>query len=305
MNRHKSLILTISIIVIALTILATLTVVLTRRSYTCSLYFLDTETKSKLVVEQRKVKIESGTEGLITLVELLISGPQNVDAVNAIPPKTTVISLVQEHDVVTVNFSREYHGPTIAEDLLAASTVVNTLCERSGVSKVVILVDGQELMPSQNNALNSTDIVVEGAKNNPDNIDITVYIPNASGAGLVAEHRSILQKNKEPLAKLAIAELIKEPENKSAARLIPAEAKLLSVETKANVCFVNFSKEFTEKHVAGGVSELLCIYSIVNTVTSIGDIDRVQFLVDGKKVNSFGGVAIDEPLKADLELIQQ
>ena len=88
-------------------------------------------------------------------------------------------------------------------------------------------------------------------------------------------------------------------------RLIPTEAKLISTELKDGVCFVNFSKEFVDKHVAGSSAELLTIYSIVNTLVDLDNVNKVQFLIEGQKVETFGEMIFDEPFTKNESLVAQ
>jgi hypothetical protein len=52
------------------------------------------------------------------------------------------------------------------------------------------------------------------------------------------------------------------------------------------------------------LSEELMIYSVVNTLTSLPDIEEVQILIAGRKVNEIGGhYFLAEPLDFDEELV--
>lgn len=274
---------------------------------TVSLYFLD-NTKTTLVKEQRKMQFTPGEAGLAELVNMLIAGPKNsVDLKRAIPEKTQLLSLTLKEDIATVDFSKDYYSASNADNMLAAFTVVNTLCDAAGVSKVVILVNGQELIGTNKKplgALGKDDIVYEGSKTQTDSVELSLYFPAADGEHLQPEKRTVTLKDKEPLAKLAVIELMKGSENKQLQKPIPAETKLLSVETKENICFVNFSKEFIEKYTAGSSAEIMTVYSIVDSLTEISGIERVQFLIEGKKVESFGSLVFDEPLERSALLIK-
>ena len=57
-----------------------------------------------------------------------------------------------------------------------------------------------------------------------------------------------------------------------------------------DIAVVDFKASIIEK--LAGVSrrdESMMIYSIVNTLTNINNIKRVQFLIDGERVESLGG----------------
>ena len=69
---------------------------------------------------------------------------------------------------------------------------------------------------------------------------------------------------------------------------------------------VDFSDEIV-KHSPGGSSrEILAVGAIVNTLTEFAAVERVQILVEGKKVNTlFGHVEISEPLGRSVAIIKE
>ena len=273
-----------------------------------SLYFLDT-TQTKLVLEERGADLPYGEDSIQPLVEMLIEGPQNtVDHTNAIPHGTTVLSVTSDNEYVTIDFSKEFYGETTAADMLAAFTIVNTVCSRPDAGKVIITVEGKNLIDPNKiefGALGKDDIEYEGAKSNENIIYLRLYFASQKEEMLIGEYRSVSLKNKEPHAKLAILALMRGPENSTAMGLIPHEAKLKDVKINDSVCFVNFSRDFLDRRVQGEAAEKLCIYSIVNTLTEIDGIHKVQFLIDGQRVESFGSVAINESLERNSELISE
>jgi germination protein M len=51
-------------------------------------------------------------------------------------------------------------------------------------------------------------------------------------------------------------------------------------------------------------SEAVTIYSIVNTLVSEENIDKVQFLINGEVTNLYRKIAIDQPLERNLDIIK-
>ena len=77
----------------------------------------------------------------------------------------------------------------------------------------------------------------------------------------------------------------------------------MSVETKEGVCFVNLSKEFITKHPGGTSAEIMTVYSIVNSLTELINVNKVQFLIDGEIKELFNHIVINEPLERDVSYI--
>ena len=272
-----------------------------------SVYFLDA-TRSKPVVEQREIKVDENTDVLKELVDNILAGPKGKDNTRAIPKGTKLLGLEKNGTVLTLNFSEKYYGATAADDMLAAITIVKTLCDIEGVQKVRILVEGQELIGTAKKplgALGKDDLVSESAKAAGEDVIVTLYFPLTGTDLLGAEKRKVTLKDKELVERSIINELIKGSDDKLRPRSIAAESKLLSVETKDRICFVNFSKEFIEKQIPGTSSAFVTIYSIVNSLTELENVSKVQFLIEGQKVEVFGEKVFNEPFERDESFIKK
>ncbi|MGB9885405.1 MAG: GerMN domain-containing protein [Moorellales bacterium] len=94
----------------------------------------------------------------------------------------------------------------------------------------------------------------------------------------------------DPL-KAALEELIKEP-----SLPIPKETRVLDVEVKDFIAYPNFSAEITRLSVGSG-GEALVVAAIANTLIKFPGVERVQILVEGKKVESLAGhVDLSQPV---------
>lgn len=134
---------------------------------------------------------------------------------------------------------------------------------------------------------------------------INLYFSNEEGLALKAEKREIAKGDLTKEIKQSIDGLIKGPK-RNLTPTIPDGTRLLSVEIKEGVAFLNFSKEISENHPGGSSAELQTIYSIVNTATlNFPEIKKVQILIQGKKTKLLAGhIDISFPLGPDKEFIK-
>ena len=116
--------------------------------------------------------------------------------------------------------------------------------------------------------------------------------------------RSIRVNDQQPLAQYIINELIKGPENEELEGVLNKDTVLLSVETSENICFINFKSDFIDKNSGSAEKEKTVIFSIVDALTELDAIDRVQFLMDGKRVASFGNINISSMFGRDESIIE-
>ena len=68
---------------------------------------------------------------------------------------------------------------------------------------------------------------------------------------------------------------------------------------------MNFSQEFVSKHSGGSAGEYMTVYSIVNSLTELEHIQKVQFLVDGNKLEVFKHMVFNEPFERDASIISK
>ena len=121
---------------------------------------------------------------------------------------------------------------------------------------------------------------------------IKLYFAKATedSAYLMPEEREVEKSDSLPL--LAIQELIKGPEVSDLDRTLPETTKVLSVDVDRGIATVDFSKEIITDSGSIGPSsttELLAIFSIVNTLTEFPQIKEVKITVDGKSSGKLEG----------------
>ncbi|MBZ4645117.1 MAG: germination protein [Petroclostridium sp.] len=273
-----------------------------------NLYFTDKE-NSKILSETREVVVEDTKKLPKIAIQELLKGPVSLEMKKAIPEGTKLLDIKQEGTLVTVNFSKEYYKSGDIGEIVARFSLVNTLSDLPNIQKVLILVEGKELIgPSGKpfGPLGKDDVVFEAAPSEKDKTTLTLYFAGNGWENLVPEKRVVVVKDNEPVEKYVIEELIKGPKDKNLFATVPAQTKLLSIETKEGICFVNLSNEFRTEHPGGSAGEIMTIYSIVNSLTELEHINKVQFLIEGQKIETFKGhMALKEPVERDPEIIKK
>ena len=120
---------------------------------------------------------------------------------------------------------------------------------------------------------------------------VTLYFSEEEGEYLVGEKREIPKKESvEEEAKEAIIELIRGPRGELIPTL-PSQTELLGLQLdQRGLARVNFNRALTKNHPGGSSAEMMTVYSVVNSLTSnFPNIKRVQFLVEGKQVETIAG----------------
>ncbi|MBQ6999134.1 MAG: GerMN domain-containing protein [Clostridia bacterium] len=275
-----------------------------------NLYFTNQE-KNNLVVEQRNICEDDIEDIAEEVMEQLLRGPANGSNCAVIPSDTRLLDLDINAGVALVNFSKAYFPKGANADtieLLARYSVVNTLCDISGIEKVKIFIDGVELTNSSGapvGALGKEDILLNGkTAENAREESLALYFPDKNAVKLVRQEK-VVPLIDNSVEKTIVHELIKGPASDEYISTIPSDTKIISVETKDSICFVNLSSEFITKHADGSVAEAFTVYAIVNSLTELENVKSVQFLIEGKKVDVLKHMLLDTPYTRNEEYISQ
>lgn len=134
-----------------------------------------------------------------------------------------------------------------------------------------------------------------------------LYYADRNNSYLKSEQRVMHRpQDAVELAKTIVAALIKGPQ-KGLVRTIPAGTEINAVYIDPdNVCYIDFSGAVKKNHPGGINSELLTIYSVVNSlILNVSEIDRVKILIDGSETSTLAGhINLQVPFKAHMLLIR-
>jgi germination protein M len=134
-------------------------------------------------------------------------------------------------------------------------------------------------------------------------VEVNLYFSDSQAMYLVPEKRKISQT--PSLARQAVVELIKGPENSELYPTIPQGTQVNEVYIADDIVYVDLSEEIFKNHPGGSSGELMTVYSIVNTLTEILPITGVQILVGGNEKESLvGHIDISMPLLGDKDWIK-
>lgn len=212
---------------------------------------------------------------------------------------------------LSLYFSSAYKNFTGIDEVLLRAAIVKTLCQVDGVEYVEFFVDEEPLsvdgetvgVMSRLSFLDS----IGGAGYTQDKY-VTLYFSDVSGAGMKEVTSKLTHDMTVPLARLLVEQLLEGPEeltdvNTSELRqTIPDGTTLNSLTIRDNVCYLDFSKEFD--NVQAEVKSEIVIYSIVNTLCELSDVNKVQFMIDGEQQETYGDTKdFNVPFERNLDLV--
>lgn len=133
-------------------------------------------------------------------------------------------------------------------------------------------------------------------------VELTLYFPNSEATGLIPTKRTVQVKDQEVIKAMFI-ELANPPSGFE--KPLPSGTKLLDATVNSGgIATINLSAEFKKNFGGGSAGEQMTMYSIVNTLTTLPDIQSVQFLLEGKRYDGIlGHLDTRDPIKRNESLI--
>ena len=297
--NEKILLIAGIVLALALAIIITVFAVLKERSFLKSdidLYFLN-ESESTLVSEKHTIKYHNENDIEAAVVEEIIKGPDNGKNKPVLNKKTRLNAIDNTDSAnITVDFNYRFKTGDTAKDVLTTYAVSKTLCGLDRVERVKITVDRNDVPTAEGKPigfLSNSDINLSTDTNTSETREVTLYFVDKSTNKLVAEKRNIKVNDQLPLAQYIINELIKGTEVDAHSDVLDKNTILAGVNITDSICFVNFEKSFINKNSGSENKENLAVYSIVNSLTELDNIARVQFLIDGKIEPHFDKIQLD------------
>jgi spore germination protein GerM len=132
---------------------------------------------------------------------------------------------------------------------------------------------------------------------------VHLYFADTSGRFLKAEERVVEQPDDVASAARQLVEALIQGPQQGGTRTLPQSSSLRNLfVTSDGVAYVDFKADALDQHPGGVETELLTIYSIVNTlVLNLEQVRQVKFLIGGQEAATLAGhVDLSRPFKADM-----
>lgn len=248
------------------------------------LFYLNQE-KTRIVKEEYEPEAED-TEGLIEEYLGKISEETgSVDYRKVFPDKVKIERYEFEKNQLYLYFNKAYQEMTASEEVLCRGAIVHTMMQIDGVNGVSFYVDNLPLTDARGQTVGimTNDSFVEnpGEKiNNIQTADLVLYFASKDGSGLVSESQHVHYSSNTSMEKLVMERLLEGPKSENAQAAIPTGTELINVSVMDGVCLVNFNDGFLTHNF--NIREDVVIYSIVDSLTELPTIDKVQISVNGE-----------------------
>ncbi len=247
------------------------------------IYYMNMD-MSKIVAEEYDSTGADGEELIEELLTKLQSAPDSSKLRQTIPTNVKVNSFKVNGAYLYVDFSEEYKALKPTEEVLVRAAIVKTLIQSEACSLVAFTVNSEPLLTNDGTLVGSmsADTFVENPGkqiNSSVETSLTLYFANKDGTKLVKETRNVHYSTNISMEKLIMEQLIEGPKKSNSMSTVPSGTKLITVSVVDGVCYVNLSDSFKNQNAE--VNEEIVLYSIVNSLTELQSVSKVQISVNG------------------------
>lgn len=184
-----------------------------------------------------------------------------------------------------LNMDENYRAMTVTQEVLVRAAIVRTLTQLPEVNFVAFRVNNEQLYDSLGKMVGwmNADQFIENEGNEIntyEEVTLKLYFANEAGDGLIVTNRTKEYNTNISLEKLVVEELIKGPNADGVYPTINPDTKVANVMVKDNICYVNLDENFLTQVYA--VTADVTIYSIVNSLIEIPNVNKVQILINGE-----------------------
>ena len=252
-------------------------------------YYLDSEgddiTYKQTYIEDSNL-LSSAELVELLLDKMLMDDESDGGYVSAFPENVSIKNYDISGNLIAFDFSREYKELSNVNELILRVATVLTIIQVPDITQVIFTIEGEPLTNSDGRVVGTmsaddfVNVLLTEEGMLKQETDITLYFTEETGTRLVpAMYHFTISNSNTSKEEYVLAQLIKGPAIDSTYRTISSDVELISVTTTDYVCYVNFGSNFLEQDQP--VSDDILIYSIVNSLCGLPNVNSVQFLIEG------------------------
>lgn len=265
-----------------------------------SVYYVNTA-ETKVEVHDQYLNTKTPEEQLEETMTFLSTTPEKLEYKAPFDMGIQVLDYDVEDGKLVINVDKAYSELSVTTEVLVRAAVVRTLTQLSNVKYVTITVEGSQLYDNAGELvgwMNAEQFINNDGNeiNTYELVKVKLYFANADGDKLIAAYREKHYSTNTPLERFVVEELIAGPSGQIEGLypVINPETKIINILTKDGICYVNLDSSFLT--VVNNVSTEVAVYSIVNSLVELDNINKVQILVNGEVPSTFSNSTFERNL---------
>lgn len=192
-------------------------------------------------------------------------------------------------DALRIDFSKEYYDLDNVDEVLLRAAVVKTFSQVPGVTRVMITVDGEQLLDREGEpvpAMDREDFIntKEGGINSYQYAALSLYFVNSDSGKLSKEIRNLHYSSNMVLENVVTEQLLQGPEESGLVPVFVNTVKILSVHVQDDgVCVIDFDSTVNQAPAECNASAETALYALVNSICDTCDgVKGVRIRINGE-----------------------
>ena len=248
-------------------------------------YYLNRE-ETKIVKEVFYIESQDQESQIRQLISALEAAPEDVALKSPVGTAFRITGFqVEEGGQLDLDVDEAYKKQPPTTEILVRAALVRTLSQAEGINHVLMSVGGQPL--TYNTVITvgpmTADAFIDNAgeeMNTYEGVRLKLYFANETGDGLVEVIKPVEYNSNISMEKLVVEYLVKGPDSEDVYPVINPGTKILGVTVKDGICYVNLDENFLTQIY--NVTADVAVYSIVNSLVELSNVNKVQIAVNGK-----------------------
>ncbi len=208
-----------------------------------------------------------------------------------------------------IDFAKTYKDMPPTTEILVRAAIVRTVMQIEGITSVEFEIEGEPMIDYAGilvGAMNSEQFIDNTGTEINDYREATLrlYFSNEEGTALVAVNRTVEYNTNVSLEKLVMEQLIAGPAPTEGNPTVNPATKVINVTVNDGTCYVNLDQTFLTQVYT--VNSEVTIYSIVNSLVELDNVNKVQILVNGESQISFReSMNLNTTFGRNLDLVEE
>lgn len=248
------------------------------------LYYLNKE-ETKVLREEYMVEAETVEAQVEELIGALSEPPDNLANKAPISGNVRLLNYRIEESQLSLTFDEYYKELPFTTEVLTRAALVRSFTQLEGIEYVVMQVREETLTDALGVPVGvmSADTFIDNAGeeiNAYEEVNLRLYFADESGTRLIEAIRPYMYNTNISLEKLVLEQLIAGPNNDELHPTINPDTKVVSATVRDGICYVNLDETFLTQIY--NVTAEVTVYSIVNSLIELPNINKVQILINGE-----------------------
>lgn len=269
-------------------------------------YYLRTEaqyegTDGIIAPEERELNGLRGDIG--PLLEAYLQGPTDKDLESPFPRDTVLLDWQMIRGNLHLNLNDTFAQLSGIDLSLACACLARTCLELTDATTIRIRANGAMLNGSTYVILSNDNLFLADDSLDKLRTDLTLYYTDKDRRYLLGHSISVNLAAQDDVVSYLVEQLMTAPSGMGLVSALPSGTKLLGSRISDGVCTLDFSMDFELNAFPQSYAQRTTLLSLVNTLTQLEDIQKVEFHIEGSLMARYRQLNISKAMVFDESII--